>query len=83
MSEISARHVITAADLPPVRWHVSSRSPDAGGNCVEAGPIQDGTGRVAVRHSQDPNGAAIIYTPTEWAAFIGGVKDGEFDFAID
>jgi len=35
---------------------------------------------VAVRHSKTPAAATIIYTADEWAAFVGGIKDGEFDF---
>ncbi|WP_025618895.1 DUF397 domain-containing protein [Salinispora cortesiana] len=67
--------------MPDVAWHISTRSPDHGGNCVEAGPLLDGSGRVAVRHSKAPDAATIIYTAEEWAAFVGGVRDGEFDFA--
>ncbi len=48
---------------------------------VEAGPVLDGSGRVAVRHSKDPDGQVIVYTRAEWDAFIAGAKDGEFDFA--
>jgi hypothetical protein len=64
-----------------VAWHISTHSPDNGGSCVEAGPVGDGSGRVAVRHSHHPDGAVIVYTREEWAAFLGGVKDGEFDFS--
>ncbi|WP_307784634.1 DUF397 domain-containing protein [Sphaerisporangium siamense] len=61
-------------------WQVSSFSPDVGPNCVEAGPLLDGSGRVAVRHSKDPHGAVIIYTRAEWDAFLAGVRAAEFDF---
>ncbi|MFI6760168.1 DUF397 domain-containing protein [Micromonospora sp. NPDC050417] len=61
-------------------WHISSKSDNAGNNCVEAGPLADGSGRIAVRHSKEPNGQVILYTRAEWDAFIGGAKDGEFDF---
>ncbi|MQA24457.1 MAG: DUF397 domain-containing protein [Micromonosporaceae bacterium] len=71
---------VSRDDLAGVRWHVSSRSTSGGSNCVEAGPLSDGTGRVAVRHSKHPDGPCVIYTPTEWAAFVAGVKDGEFNF---
>jgi hypothetical protein len=66
--------------LPAVAWHISTRSADTGGNCVEAGPLADGSGRVAVRHSRTPDAATIVYTRDEWNAFVAGVKDGEFDF---
>lgn len=71
----------TASELPAVDWHISSRSGDGSGNCVEAGPVLDGSGRIAVRHSHERDGAVIVYTRAEWDAFIAGAKDGEFDFA--
>ncbi|MGX7675572.1 DUF397 domain-containing protein [Plantactinospora sp. DSM 117369] len=67
-------------NLSSVAWHVSSRSADSGSNCVEAGPVLDGSGRVALRHSKAPDAATIVYTRAEWDAFVAGVKDGEFDF---
>ena len=33
----------------------------------------------SVRDSKDPSGAALVCTPDEWDAFVGGAKDGEFD----
>jgi hypothetical protein len=65
---------------PEVSWHISSFSPDGGGTCVEAGPLNDGTERVAVRHSKHPEGQTIIYTKAEWQAFLAGARAGEFDF---
>ena len=67
-------------NLPEIAWHISTRSGNNGANCVEAGPLLDGTGRVAVRHSTAPDAATIVYTRAEWDAFLGGVRDGEFDF---
>lgn len=68
-------------ELADVAWHISTRSGNTSGNtCVEAGPLADGTGRVAVRHSKHPDGPVIVYTRSEWEAFIAGVKDHEFDF---
>ncbi|QSB05100.1 DUF397 domain-containing protein [Natronoglycomyces albus] len=68
------------SELEVIDWHVSSRSSTNGGQCVEAGPLADGSGRVAVRHSHHPEGDLIVYTHQEWAAFLAGAKDGEFDF---
>ncbi|WP_422773840.1 DUF397 domain-containing protein [Plantactinospora sp. WMMC1484] len=65
---------------PSAAWHISSRSSDGGGSCVEAGPLLDGSERVALRHSKAPDAATIVYTRAEWDAFVAGVKDGEFDF---
>ncbi|GII77948.1 hypothetical protein Sru01_29300 [Sphaerisporangium rufum] len=61
-------------------WHVSTASANGGGECVEAGPLGDGSGRVAVRHSRRPDAEVIVYTRGEWEAFLAGVRAGEFDF---
>jgi hypothetical protein len=57
-------------------WVKSSLS-FASGNCVEvAGLPGDGVG---VRNSRDPDGPVLRFTPDEWSAFLGGVRNGEFD----
>ena len=63
-------------DLSDAKWRKSTRSGSTG-NCVEV--ADNLPGAVAVRDSKDPNGPALIFTPAEWDAFIGGVKDGEFN----
>jgi hypothetical protein len=74
-------HDGTPVDLSRVQWHISTRSSSgAGDSCVEAGPLSDGTGRVALRHSKHPDGPVIVYTRAEWDAFLAGAKDNEFDF---
>ena len=70
----------TPDEISGVDWRISTHSPDAGGSCVQAGLIPDGSGRVVVRHSHHPAGTVIVYTSAEWEAFLAGVKDGEFDF---
>jgi hypothetical protein len=72
--------VANADQLSVVAWHISTKSDGGGGNCVEAGLLTDGSGHVAVRHSKFPTGPAIVYTQAEWEAFLGGVREGEFDF---
>jgi hypothetical protein len=60
-------------------WRKSSRSNGNGGNnCVEVAILHNS---VVVRHSQDPAGAVLVFTPAEWDAFTGGVQDGEFDLS--
>ncbi len=68
------------------------RSPDPGRHLVDLSEqpnieiqvmptqLDDGSGRVAVRHSHHPEGSVIVYTRAEWDAFLSGAKDGEFDF---
>ncbi len=57
-------------------WRKSSHS-GYNGNCVELAPLTGGG--VALRNSRDPHGPALIYTRAEIAAFLAGVKGGEFD----
>lgn len=53
----------------------ASQRPDS--ECVEVAHTADG-GR-AVRDSKNPDSGTQFYTPGEWAAFLTGVKAGEFD----
>lgn len=60
-------------------WRKSSHSNGDGGDCVEvAGNL---TGIVPVRDSKDPGGPALVFPAAAWAAFIAGVKAGEFTAA--
>lgn len=63
-------------DLSRAEWHKSSRSGPNCDNCVEVAFIG---GAIAVRDSKNPTAPALIFTPGEWDAFVGGAKDGEFD----
>ncbi len=48
------------------------------GDCVEVGTGPDGS--VVVRDTKDADrGTALAFTRDEWAAFVLGVKAGEFD----
>lgn len=62
-------------DLTGARWKKSTRS-GGNGSCVEVAITDEG---VAVRDTKDRTKAPHIYTHDEWDAFVGGVKDGEFD----
>src|ERR1700748_730832 len=78
---MSIRNGMPAADLPEVTWRKSRRSGPQGGNCVEVANLPDG--QVAVRNSRHPAGPALVFTAAEWAAFVGGTRDGAFDGAGD
>lgn len=62
-------------DLDQAQWRKSTRS-GGNGDCVEFAEVD---GVVALRDSKDPSGPVLIFTPSEWSAFTGGVRDGEFD----
>jgi len=38
------------------------------------------TGAVAIRDSKHQTGPILMFAPSEWRAFVAGVKDGQFDF---
>jgi hypothetical protein len=48
-------------------------------SCVEASFSPDG---IVVRNSTDPGGPVVRFTQEEWIAFVGGVRDGDFDFGL-
>jgi hypothetical protein len=67
------------ADLPEtawerILWRKSSKS--ASNGCVEVARV---AGKVAVRDSKDQAGPILLFTAFEWDAFIGGVRNDEFD----
>lgn len=47
------------------------------GDCVEIGRGPDGT--MLVRDSKRREQEPLEFTRDEWAAFVAGVKNGEFD----
>ncbi|MGW6524010.1 DUF397 domain-containing protein [Streptomyces sp. NPDC054962] len=72
-------HGAGAGEIEGVRWYKSGRS-GGNGNCVELARLSGGD--VAVRNSRFPEGPVLVYAREEIAAFLGGVKGGEFDFAL-
>jgi hypothetical protein len=68
------RIVVPAAELTGAVWRKSSFSGQH--QCVEVANLS--TGEVAVRHSRQPAGPALVFTPDEWSAFLQGAAHGEF-----
>jgi Domain of unknown function (DUF397) len=69
-SEETARFTAVSA------WTKSSLS-HALGNCVEVADLQGG--QVGMRDSKNITGPVLDFPPEEWQAFLGGVRNGEFD----
>jgi hypothetical protein len=65
---------VKQASLAQAVWRKSSCS-SGNSACVEVAFLYDA---VAVRDSKDRGGPVHVFTPREWAAFVGGVLDGEF-----
>lgn len=61
---------------PGTPWIKSSLS-YANGNCVEVASLPGG--KIGVRHSKNSGGPVLRFTADEWHAFLGGVRNGEFD----
>jgi hypothetical protein len=57
-------------------WVKSSLS-FANGNCVEVASLPGG--EIGVRISRESEGAVLRFSSDEWHAFLGGVRNGEFD----
>ncbi|MDP9847340.1 DUF397 domain-containing protein [Streptosporangium lutulentum] len=66
------------SDIDPfgVEWW-KSRASAVNGNCVEVACLPGR--RIAVRDSKDRTGPVLIFDGSGWAAFIAGVKGGDFD----
>ena len=61
-------------DRTRIVWRKSSWS--VSNSCVEVAFIDR---RVAVRDSKDQSGPVLMFTADEWLAFLGGIRNGEFD----
>jgi hypothetical protein len=67
---------LDSSTMTGATWVKSSLS-FANGNCVEVSD-QPG-GAIGVRNSREREGPVLRFTPDEWQAFLGGVRNGEFD----
>ncbi|MFC4535974.1 DUF397 domain-containing protein [Sphaerisporangium dianthi] len=60
--------------LTDARWRSASQCNAE--HCVEVALTG---GQIAVRDSKNPDGPVLLYTPSEWQAFLEGARNGEFD----
>lgn len=66
---------MSVTDGPNLVWRRSTAS-GATGDCVE---VAHATGLVLIRDSKEPRGPTLRFSASEWAAFLAGVRNGEFD----
>lgn len=62
------------SELSRAKWRKSTAS--GGGECAEVAFAGES---VLMRHSHHPTGPVLKFTHSEWAAFLAGVRNGEFD----
>lgn len=67
---------MTAAYHPTLLFRTSSRC--SKGGCVEVAPLPNGG--AVVQDSKNRIREPLMFDEHEWADFIIGVKNGEFDF---
>ncbi len=63
-----------------LRWVKSSLS-YANADCVLVARLPGS--RVGVRDSKNPAGPVLVFSRSEWAAFMAGVRNGEFADVLD
>jgi hypothetical protein len=66
---------MTSIDFGALRWFTSTASGDI--SCVEVAYVPGGG--VAVRNSRERARPPHVFSDLEWATFLTGVRNGEFD----
>jgi hypothetical protein len=76
-------HVRGRLDLTNAEWQRAGDPDDDEGEYVEVAfvPHTDGKTYIAMRNSKytGPDDTVLVFTESEWDAFVAGAKDGEFD----
>lgn len=67
---------MAAPDLTTARWRTSSFSGN-NGTCVQIAALPNG--RIALRNSNHPHDAVILFTHAEINTWINRIKTGEYD----
>jgi Domain of unknown function (DUF397) len=60
--------------LGDLAWRVAHNC--SGGSCVRVAPSQD---TILIGDSKHPHGPVLSYTREEFAAFVRGIREGDFD----
>jgi Domain of unknown function (DUF397) len=63
-----------------LEWRTTSTCSSSSA-CVECAALPDGG--MALRDGKDRQGPVLKFSAVEWAEFTAGVRNGEFDLAVD
>lgn len=66
---------LSESERESLAW-LKAHGSTSNGQCVE---IASAVGNIAMRDSKDPDGPILVYTPSEFRAFLDGARNGEFD----
>ena len=66
---------MASANLSGLRWRKSSRS-NTKGNCVEVAFADQA---VMTRDSKHRDGAALVFSPSDWTSFLEAVRTDRFE----
>ncbi|MCX4681446.1 DUF397 domain-containing protein [Streptomyces sp. NBC_01433] len=73
-------NALMAPQIEGASWQKSSYSGSSEGQCIEcAMNLVPSKGRVYIRDSKEPHGAALQFTPAAYRGFIDEVRGGRFD----
>jgi Domain of unknown function (DUF397) len=73
-----AKITLSPSEREGLAW-LKADSSTANGQCVE---IAAAVGNIAIRDSKDPGGPILVYTTSEFRAFLDGARNGEFDALV-
>jgi Domain of unknown function (DUF397) len=74
---MSEKIMLSEAERSALFWLKAQASGASG--CVELASAVD---KIAMRDSKDPDGPVLVYTPTEFSAFLEGARNGEFNHLV-
>ena len=74
---MSEKIILSETERSALSWIKAQASSATG--CVEIASVVD---KIAMRDSKDPDGPILVYTPTEFIAFLKGARKREFDHLV-
>lgn len=94
MKSLGNPHVLNSSLVAGIVWRKSSRSPNNGGSCVEAGVWRNGScsdggiaqsvdaaltaDQVAIRDSKNPTGPLLAVAGAQWLRLLEEIKRDGF-----